>query len=324
VAKGRAVGIWAAAGAAAGAVGPVLGGWLIDAGSWRLVFLINLPLCVMAVALAYRYVEVDVDDAADALDLVGATLATMGLGLTTWALTDGSGRGWSLFASIILGVGIIFSILFLISERRLGDKAMMPLALFGSAGFVGLTLLTLLLYGALGGFFVLVPYVLIEAAGYTATQAGAALLPLPLVIAVASPAAGALSAKIGPRWPLVVGPVIVALGFLLLALRIGTDTSYWLGVLPAMIVIALGLACAVAPLTTAILMSVDVHHAGAASGLNSAVARTGGLMATSLIGAVLASTGPALLSAFGVAAMVGAGLCVAASLSALSLTERLK
>jgi predicted MFS family arabinose efflux permease len=164
----------------------------------------------------------------------------------------------------------------------------------------------------------LVPYVLIEAAGYTATQAGAALLPLPLVIAVASPVAGALSAKIGPRWPLVVGPVIVALGFLL-ALRIGPDTSYWLGVLPAMIVIALGLAGAVAPLTTAVLMSVDSHHTGAASGLNSAVARTGGLVATALIGAVLTSTGPALLSAFGVAAMVGAGLCVAASLSALSL-----
>lgn len=317
-AKGRAVGIWAAAGAAAGAVGPVLGGWLIDAGSWRFIFLINLPLCVMAVALASKYVEADVDDATDTLDLRGAILATAGLGLTTWALTEGSGRGWSLVALVILGAGIVFSIIFLISERRLGDKAMMPLALFGSASFVGLTLLTLLLYGALGGLFILVPYVLIEAAGYTATQAGAALLPLPLVIAVASPAAGALSVKIGPRWPLVVGPVIVALGFLL-ALRIGPDTSYWLGVLPAMIVIALGLAGAVAPLTTAVLMSVDSRHTGAASGLNSAAARTGGLVATALIGAVLASTGPALLSAFGVAAIVGAGLCVAASISALTL-----
>src|SRR5436190_13386196 len=317
-AKGRAVGIWAAAGAAAGAVGPVLGGWLIDAGSWRFVFLINLPLCVMTDALAAKYVDADVDDATDTLDLRGAILATTGLGLTTWALTEGSGRGWSLVALVILGAGIIFSIIFLISERRLGDKAMMPLALFGSASFVGLTLLTLLLYGALGGLFVLVPYVLIEAARYTATQAGAALLPLPLVIAVASPAAGALSVKIGPRWPLVVGPVIVALGFLL-ALRIGPDSGYWLGVLPAMIVIALGLAGAVAPLTTAVLMSVDSHHTGAASGLNSAAARTGGLVATALIGAVLASTGPALLSAFGVAAIVGAGLCVAASISALTL-----
>src|ERR1700687_3597334 len=320
-AKGRAVGIWAAAGAAAGAVGPVLGGWLIDAGSWRLVFLINLPLCVMTVALAYLYVDADVDDGTDTLDLMGATLATTGLGLTTWALTEGSGRGWSLFAFVILGAGVIISIIFLISERQLGDKTMMPLALLGSASFVGLTLLTLLLYGALGGLFVLVPYVLIEAAGYTATQAGAALLPLPLVIAVASPAAGALSAKIGPRWPLVVGPVIVALGFLL-TLRIGPDTGYWLGVLPAMIVIALGLAGAVAPLTTAVLMSVGSRHTGGASGLNCAAGRTGGLVATALIGAVLASTGPALISAFGVAAMVGAGLCVAASLCALSLISQ--
>src|SRR6266446_4739756 len=207
-AKGRAIGFWAAVGAAAGAFGPVLGGWLIDAGSWRFVFLINLPLCVMAVALASKYIDADVDDATDTLDLRGAILATTGLGLTTWALTEGSGRGWSLVALVILGAGIVFSIIFLISERRLGDKAMMPLALFGSASFVGLTLLTFLLYGALGGLFVLVPYVLIEAGGYSATQAGAALLPLPLVIAVASPAAGALSVKIGPRWPLVVGPVI--------------------------------------------------------------------------------------------------------------------
>src|SRR5258705_1149966 len=170
-AKGRAIGIWAATGAAAGAVGPVLGGWLIDAGSWRLVFLINLPLCVMTVVLASKYVDADVDDATDTLDLRGAILATAGLGLTTWALTEGSGRGWSLVALVILGAGIVFSIIFLISERRLGDKAMMPLALFGSASFVGLTLLTLLLYGALGGLFILVPYVLIEGGGYTATQA---------------------------------------------------------------------------------------------------------------------------------------------------------
>src|SRR6266478_3099039 len=317
-AKGRAIGIWAATGAAAAAVGPVLGGWLIDAGSWRLAFLINVPLSIAAVALASRYVDTDVDDTAGSLDWLGGALITAALGFATWALTEGSGRAWSPSAFVVLGAGLIFSLLFLSAERRLGDRAMTPLSLFGSPSFVGLTLLTLLLYGALGGLFVLVPYVLIEAGGYTATQAGAALLPPPLVIAAASPAAGALSVKIGPRWPLVVGPVIVALGFLL-ALRIGPDSGYWLGVLPAMIVIALGLAGAVAPLTTAVLMSVDSHHTGAASGLNSAAARTGGLVATALIGAVLASTGPALLSAFGVAAIVGAGLCVAASISALTL-----
>jgi predicted MFS family arabinose efflux permease len=213
---------------------------------------------------------------------------------------------------------LILLLLFLSVERRLGDRAMMPLSLFGSRSFVGLTLLTFLLYAALGGLLVLLPYVLLQAAGNTATQAGAALLPLPLVIAVASPAAGALAAKVGPRWLLITGPVIVAAGFLL-TLRIGLATSYWLGVFPAMAVIALGMACAVAPLTTAILMSVDNSHTGAASGLNSAVARTGGLVATALIGPVLASSGPALLSAFGIAATIGAVVCLVAAASAAML-----
>ena len=317
-AKGRAIGIWAASGAAAGAIGPVLGGWLIDAGSWRLAFLINIPLSAAAIVLASRYVDRDADDAAGHLDWLGGALATAGLGLATWALTEGSGRAWSPAAFVVLGTGLIFSLLFLFAERRLGDNAMMPLSLFGSSSFVGLTLLTLLLYAALGGLFVLAPYVLIQAGGYTATQAGAALLPLPLVIAMASPAAGALAAKVGPRWLLIAGPVIVAAGFLL-AMRIGSDTSYWLGVFPAMAVIALGMAGAVAPLTTAVLMSVDSRHTGAASGLNSAVARSGGLVATALIGPVIASSGPALLSAFAVAATIGAVLCAAAAASVAML-----
>jgi EmrB/QacA subfamily drug resistance transporter len=317
-AKGRAIGIWAATGAAAGAIGPVLGGWLIDAGSWRLAFMINIPLAAAASALAFRYVDRDVDDMAGSLDWFGGALATAGLGLATWALTEGSGRTWSPSAFVVLGAGLILLLLFLFAERRLGDKAMMPLSLFGSPSFVGLTLLTLLLYGALGALFVLVPYVLIQAAGYTATQAGAALLPLPLVIAVASPAAGALAARVGPRWLLITGPVIVAAGFLLMQ-RIGSATSYWLAAFPAITVITLGMACAVAPLTTAVLMSVDDSHTGAASGLNSAVARTGGLVATALIGQVLASTGSALLSAFDVAAAIGAVICTVAAASAAVL-----
>src|ERR1700726_1121021 len=317
-AKGRAIGIWAATGAAASAIGPVLGGWLIDAGSWRLAFLINVPLSAAAIVLASRYVDKDVDDTTGGLDWLGGALATAGLGLATWALTEGSGRAWSASAFVVLGAGLIFSLLFLFAERRLGDGAMVPLALFGSRSFVGLTLLTLLLYGALGGLFVLVPYVLIQAGGYTATQAGAALLPLPLIIAVASPGAGALAAKADPRWLLITGPVIVAAG-ILLTLRIGAATSYWLGVFPAMAVIALGMAAAVAPLTTAVLMCVDSRHTGAASGLNSAVARTGGLIATALIGPVIASSGPALLSAFGVAAAIGAVICLVAATSAATL-----
>jgi EmrB/QacA subfamily drug resistance transporter len=314
-AKGRAIGIWAAAGTAGAAIGPVLGGWLIDAGSWRAIFLINVPLAAAAVALAYFYVSADSKDGSDPLDVTGAVLATAGLGLATWALTEGSGRGWSISVLVALVAGGLLLLGFVLAERHRGDKAMMPLTLFASPSFVGLTVLTFLLYAALGGLFVLLPYVLIEAGGYAATQAGAALLPLPLVIALASPAAGALAGKIGPRWLLAIGPLIVAAGFLL-ALRIGSQNSYWLGVLPAMLVIAVGMAGAVAPLTTAVLMSVDDHHVGAASGLNSAVARSGGLVATALIGSVLAAVGPALVSAFGVAAVVGAVLCLGASLSA--------
>lgn len=160
-AKGRAIGIWAAAGAAAGAIGPVLGGWLIDAGSWRLVFLINVPLSVATIALASRYVDRDLDDAAGSLDWLGGALVTIALGFATWALTEGSGRAWSPSTFVVLGAGLILSLLFLSAERRRGDSAMMPLSLFGSRSFVGLTLLTLLLYGALGGLFVLLPYVLI-------------------------------------------------------------------------------------------------------------------------------------------------------------------
>jgi EmrB/QacA subfamily drug resistance transporter len=314
-AKGRAIGIWAAAGTAGAALGPVLGGWLIDAGSWRLIFLINVPLAAAAVTLAYFYVSTDAAEGSNPLDVTGAALATAGLGLATWALTEGSGRGWSMSALVALCAGCLLLVGFVFAERHRGDKAMMPLTLFASPSFVGLTLLTFLLYGALGGLFVLLPYILIEAAGYTATQAGAALLPLPLVITLASPAAGALSGKIGPRWLLVIGPIIVAAGFLL-ALRIGSGTSYWSGVLPAMLVIAMGMAGAVAPLTTAVLMSVDDRHVGAASGLNSAVARTGGLVATALIGPVMSAAGPALVSAFGIAAAIGAALCLGASLSA--------
>jgi EmrB/QacA subfamily drug resistance transporter len=317
-AKGRAIGIWAAVGAAGGALGPVLGGWLIDAASWRFIFLINVPLAAAAFVMAYLYLDPDKDQGAGRLDVLGAVLATAGLGLATWGLTEGSGKSWSISALGALAAGALLLIAFVFVEHRRGDKAMMPLALFGSQTFIGLTVLTFLLYAALGGLFVLVPYFLIEASGYSATQAGAALLPLPVIIAVASPAAGALAAKIGPRRPLVIGPIIVAAGFLL-GLRIGPDTSYWLGVLPAMTVIAIGMAGAVAPLTTAVLTAVDSRHVGAASGLNSAVARIGGLVATALIGGVLSATGPELASAFGVAAAVGAALCIGASLTAYFL-----
>jgi predicted MFS family arabinose efflux permease len=202
---------------------------------------------------------------------------------------------------------------FILVEKRKGDRAMMPLLLFSSRAFAGLTVLTFLLYGALGGILVLIPFVLIEVSGYSATQAGAALLPLPVVIAVTSPTMGKLAARLGPRMQLSVGPLVVAVGFVL-ACRIGG--SYWATTLPAMLVISIGMAGAVAPLTTAVLASVESRHTGIASGFNSAVARSGGLAATALLGVVLAARGAELLSAYRIACLIGSGAAAAAGVSA--------
>ncbi|MCE4226622.1 MFS transporter [Methylobacterium sp. C25] len=322
-ARGRAVGIWSAAGAATAAIGPVVGGWLIDWIGWRAIFLINIPLAVGAVLLALLYVRKDraVDDAH--LDYGGALLATLGLGAMTWGLIDASGeRGLTLQALALLVAGAALLIGFLIWEKRLGDQAMMPLALFGTRSFAGLTLLTFLLYGALGGILVLLPFVLIEACGYSSTAAGAALLPLPLIIALGSPALGGLAGRLGPRPLLIAGPIIVGAGFLLL-LRVGDATSYWSSVLPGLVVAAFGMACAVAPLTTAVLGSVDDRHSGSASGFNSAVARAGGLVATGLMGGIFAARGPALHEAYAVAVVIIAAASLLAGAGGVMVTKRI-
>jgi EmrB/QacA subfamily drug resistance transporter len=321
ISRGRAIGIWAATGAAMGAAGPVIGGWLIDVGSWRAIFLLNLPLACGAIALATGFVPRDQHRGGAPLDALGALLATIGLAALTWALTVGSGSGWTPTALAGAAIAVGFLLAFLQIERSRGDRAMMPLGLFGSAPFVGLTLFTLLLYGALGELFVLIPYLLIKEAGYSGTAAGAALLPLPLILTVSSPFAGALAARIGARLPLTIGPLVVAAGFLL-AFRIQAEAHYWSSVLPMIFVIGLGMSAAVAPLTTAVLGSVDPKHTGSASGLNSAVARTGGLVATALLGSVLAADGHNLLMAFRTAMGVGAAACVAASLAAFALLDR--
>ncbi len=287
-ARGRAIGIWASVGAVMGALGPVFGGWLIDTVGWRSIFLINLPLATGAVVLAFIFIRNPPrEDTPPALDLLGGVLATASLGALIWGLTIGSAHaGWT------------------------------PLAILT---FIGLTLLTALLYGALGALLVLVPFVLIQAGRYSAAQAGAALVPLAMVLALASPLMGAVAGRIGPRAPLTLGPLLVAGGFLL-ALRIQADAAYWTTVFPSVLLIAIGMAGAVAPLTTAVLASVDQQHVGSASGLNSAVARTGGMVATALIGGVLGAAGPALLSAFHYAVAICALASVAASASAFFLT----
>jgi len=322
-ARGRAVGTWASAGAIASAVGPPLGGWLVGAAGWRAIFLINVPVALVAILLAWRYVK-ESAEGEQPLDVPGAILATLALGTLTWALTlwssnhAGSPRIWAGLAG-----GLVLLALFVWVEHRRRSDAMMPLAMFASRPFVGLTLLTFLLYGALGGLLVLLPYLLIVGGGYSPLQAGLALLPFSLVIGAASRLMGRTTERIGPRWPLTVGPIVTGLGFLLLV-RADPIGSYWTSVMPGMIVVALGMAGAVAPLTTAVLSSVDEAHTGTASGFNSAIARTGGLIATALAGAVIAQTGVALVETFRSAAILAAALAVASGCVAFATLGSLR
>jgi EmrB/QacA subfamily drug resistance transporter len=321
-ARGRAIGTWAATGAMAAALGPVLGGWLIDTVGWPAIFLLNIPLAAAAIVLTLRFVVEEPRDQGEAsLDVAGALLATVALGALAWGLTIGAGPdGWTTSAVIATLAGIALMLAFVWVEKHAGDQAMMPLVLFGSRSFVGLSLLTLLIYGMLGGLLILLPYVLIRSVGYSATVAGAALLPFPLAMALASPGMGALAGRVGARAPLTIGSLVVAVG-LLLTLRIGRADGYWLDVAPAMLVISIGMSAVAAPLTTAVLASVDARHTGSASGFNSALARAGGLIATALLGAVLAKSGAALLGDFHWAAIAGAVTAVVAAACAFLLVR---
>jgi EmrB/QacA subfamily drug resistance transporter len=306
-ARGHAVGTWAAASAVAGAIGPALGGWLIDTVGWRAIFLINVPMGGAALALAFIAVRECAASVTRApLDILGAMLATAALGGLIWGLTLGSGpHGWSMPAIGPVVAGAALLIAFFAVEIAKGDLAMTPPALFGSRTLIGLNLMTILLYGALGAFLVLLPYLLIEAGRYQATAAGATLLPFPVVMTLASPLMGRLAARFGPRGLLTIGPMVVAAGFVL-ALRLDEQAGYWTEVLPCVLLVAIGMAGAAAPLTTAILSSVNEQYIGSASGLNSAVARTGGLVAIALIGGVLAAQDELLITRFHLAMLAAA------------------
>jgi len=315
-ARGRAIGTWAASTTVFAAIGPLIGGWLIDAVGWRAIFYLNLPLAAGAMALAMLKVA-ETGTGKERLDWLGVSLATGALGALTWGLTVISGAEPRTTAGLTaVAAGAIGLALFVWVEARQGKHAGMPLALFGTMSFGGLTALTFLLYGALGAALVLIPYLLIENYGYSPLMAGAALLPIPVILGSASRFMGGLAAKIGPRWPLTIGPLVVGVGFALAA-RLAPGASYWTTLFPALVVVACGMAGAVAPLTTAVMASVDAKHVGTANGFNSAIARTGGLIATALLGSVLAATGAALDAAFDRAVLVAAAAAVLAGLSAL-------
>jgi EmrB/QacA subfamily drug resistance transporter len=322
--RGRAVGIWAAAGAAAAAIAPLIGGWLVGTVGWPAIFYINLPLALGAIVLAIRSVEESREAGAGRTDYAGAALATASLGGLTYALTLWSAtRHFSTEALVTLVAGIAMSLAFLWAEHRRGNRAMMPLDLFQGRCFSGLNLLTFLLYASFGATMLLIPYVLITSGGYSPVQAGLAMLPLPVLMTSLSPIMGSLAARTGPRIPLTVGPIVVAVGMVLSFLAT-PDGHYWTGIFPMIIVLAAGMTIAVAPLTASVLGSVEERHVAMASGFNSAVARTGGLIATALLGAVLASKGEALFNGFHIAMFVSAAVAASSSVVALTMLGGVK
>ncbi|TRO61616.1 MFS transporter [Streptomyces sp. IB201691-2A2] len=283
--RARAVGLWSGFGGIGAAVGPFLGGWLVDGPGWRWVFLLNVPLALLCAPIALRHVPESKDDRVHGrgFDVLGAALGALALALVTYALIEASAGSLAVVAvTAAAGVaGVAAGVAFVAVERRRADP-MMPLDIFASRQFTAVNVVTLCVYAAFSGFFFLSAVQLQVVAGYSALGAGTALLPTTVLMLFLSARSGELAQRIGPRIPLTVGPLLCATGMLLM-LRVGTDASYVGDVLPAVLVLGLGMVTLVAPLTATVLASVDVGRAGLASGINNAAARAAGLVAVAAL-----------------------------------------
>jgi len=276
--RAKAIGSWVGLGGVAAAVGPFLGGFLVQYADWRWVFLINLPIAAATVVVAQRAVPETLDPGAPRrLDFTGAVLVTLFLGGITYALIEWGGpfAPWAVALSVLALVGYV------VDERR-SDHPMLPLGIFADRTFTAANVMTMLVYAALGAVLFFLVLQLQTVSGYGPLQAGIATLPITLCMLLLAPRGGALGARIGPRIPMTAGPVVMATGALLL-LRVGADVNYWADVLPGLTVFGLGLALMVAPLTSTVLAAASDEHAGIASGVNNAVARAGSLFAVAAL-----------------------------------------
>jgi EmrB/QacA subfamily drug resistance transporter len=284
--RGHAIGTWSGFTAITTAVGPVLGGWLIEHASWRWAFFINLPIAATVLAISLWQIPESRSTITARIDWLGALLATLGLGGLVNGFLESVNLGWGnplVFGSLIVGFGCLTASVFVEAHAT---SPMLPLSLFESRFFTGANLLTLFLYAATGIFFFLFPLNLIQVQGYSATAAGAAFLPLILLMFLLSGWAGGLVARFGPRGPLTIGPLIAAVGFVLFALP-SVGSSYWKSFFPALVVLGFGMTVTVAPLTTVVMNSVDQDRVGTASGVNNAVARVAGVLAIAVFGIVM-------------------------------------
>jgi len=314
--RGKAIGAWSGFSGVGTAIGPFLGGWLVQAVSWRLIFVINLPLAVIVVAVALRHVPETRDpEATGPIDVIGGALVTLGLIGLTYGLIQSSAAGWSsgpVLAALIGGVVLLAA--FIWWERRT-PSPMLELSLFSSTQFTATNIVTFVVYGAIGGALFLLPIELQQVSGYTPLGAGISLLPVTAITLVLSSRSGALAARIGPRLQMSVGPVLVGAGIALFAL-IGPAGNYLTEVLPGVLVFGFGLAVTVAPLTSTVLEAVPMEHAGMASAVNNDVARAAALIAVALLPAAGGITGDAYLhptqfsTGFHTASFISAGLCV--------------
>jgi EmrB/QacA subfamily drug resistance transporter len=325
--RSRAIGAWSGLGGIAGAAGPFLGGWLIEAWSWRLVFLVNLPFSVLVVLVASRHVPESVDPTSSRrIDVPGTLLGALGLAGLTYASIAGGERGFDPLVIATAAVGVLALAGFVVVERT-SRHPLVPPGLFASRQFTVANIVTFVVYGALGAVLFLLVLHLQVVAGFSPLQAGTSLLPITLIMLALSSRSGALAARIGPRLQMTAGPLIAATGMLLM-LRIGPDASYVTDVLPAVVVFGLGMTTLVAPLTATVLSAAPREHAGVASGVNNAVARAASLLAVALLppisglsGDVYKQAGP-FAHGFHTAVFIGAGMLVVGGLlSAVGITD---